>query len=62
MSTWRDEQATTTGKNACNRETMMKIRVVITFAIAQVALAKQHASRRSLNIVVEDRGRRSSLV
>ena len=34
---------------------MMKIRVVITFIIAQVALAKQHASRRSMNIVVEDR-------
>ena len=34
---------------------MMKIRAVMTFAIAQVALAKQHASRRSMNIVVEDR-------
>ena len=34
---------------------MMKIRAVITFAIAQVASAKWHASRRSANIVVEDR-------
>ena len=33
---------------------MMKIRVVMMFAIAQVALAKWHASRRSVNIAVED--------
>ena len=36
-------------KKACDRETMMKIRVVMTFATAQVALTKQHASRRSVN-------------
>ena len=39
-SMWRNEQATTTGKNACNREAMMKIRVVIIFIIAQVVLTK----------------------
>ena len=39
-STWRDDQAATTRKNACNRETMMKIRAVTTFATVQVALAK----------------------
>ena len=38
MSAWRDEGTTTTGKNACNRETMMKIRVVIIFIITQVVL------------------------
>ena len=55
-STWRDEWTGTTRKNACNRETMrmMKIRVVIIFIIAQVALTK-HTSRRSVNTVVEDR-------
>ena len=37
---WRDERTTTPRKNACNRETMMKIRVVIIFIIAQVVLAK----------------------
>ena len=31
---------------------MMKIRVVITFIIAQVALAREHASRRSIDIIV----------
>ena len=46
-STWRNERTATTRKNACNRETMMKIRAVITFIIAQVALAREHASRRS---------------
>ena len=40
MSTWRDERTTTAGKNACKRETMMKIRVGIIFIIAQVPLAK----------------------
>ena len=41
-STWRDERTGTTRKNACNRETMrmMKIRAVMMFMIAQVALAK----------------------
>ena len=34
---------------------MMKIRAVIIFIIAQAALTKQHASRRSMNIAVEDR-------
>ena len=34
---------------------MMKIRVVIIFIIAQVVLAKEHASRRSVNITVADR-------
>ena len=34
-------------ENACNRETMMKIRVVITFIIVQAALAREHTSRRS---------------
>ena len=53
---WRDERTGTTRKNACIRETMrmMKIRAVIMFAIAQAALAKWHASRRSANIAVED--------
>ena len=46
----RNEQTTTTRENACNRETMMKIRAVITFTIAQVALAREHASRRSVDI------------
>ena len=45
----------TTRKNACNRETMVKIRVAIIFIIAQVVLTKYHTSRRSANIVVEDR-------
>ena len=44
----------TTRKNACNRETMVKIRLAIIFIIAQVVLTK-HTSRRSINIVVEDR-------
>ena len=48
------EWTATTRKNACNRETMMKIRAVITFIIAQVALAKQHTSRRSIDIVIID--------
>ena len=39
-STWRDERTTTTRKNACDQETMMKIRVVIIFIIAQVVLAR----------------------
>ena len=43
----RNERTTATGKNACTRETMMKIRAVMMFMIAQVALAKQHTSRRS---------------
>ena len=30
----------TTRKNACNRETMVKIRLAITFIIAQVVLTK----------------------
>ena len=34
---------------------MMKIRAVAMFTTAQVALAKWHASRRSANLVVEDR-------
>ena len=34
-----NERTETTEKNACKRETMMKIRAVMTFAIAQVALA-----------------------
>ena len=38
---------TTTRKNACDRETMMKIREVIIFIIVQVVLAREHASRRS---------------
>ena len=45
----------TTRKNACDRETMVKIRLAIIFIIAQVALTKYYASRRSTNIVVEDR-------
>ena len=44
----------TTRKNACDRETMVKIRLAIIFIIAQVVLTK-HTSRRSTNIVVEDR-------
>ena len=53
MSMWRNEQTTTTTReNACNRETMMKIRVVIIFiVIVQVVLAREHASRRSIDIV-----------
>ena len=43
-----DKRTGTTRKNACNRETMMKIRVVIIFIIAQVVLTK-HTSRRSMN-------------
>ena len=56
-SAWRNERTGTTRKNACNRQTMRmtKIRVVIIFIIAQVALAKWHASRRSMNTAVEDR-------
>ena len=52
-----DQRTGTTRKNACNREAMrmMKISAVIIFIIAQVALTKQHASRRSINIAVEDR-------
>ena len=48
----RNEWTTTTRENACNRETIMKFRAVITitFAIAQVALAREHASRRSVDI------------
>ena len=42
MSTWRDEQTTTTRKNACDRETMMKIRAM--FIIAQAVLAREHTS------------------
>ena len=50
-SMWRDEwTTTTTRKNACDRETMMKIGAVTTFAIAQAALAREHTSRRSINI------------
>ena len=49
-----DKRAGTTRKNACDRETMMKIRVVIIFITAQVVLTKYHASRRSVNIEVED--------
>ena len=41
----------TTRKNACSQETMMKKRSVIVFTIAQVALAKDHTSRRSIDIV-----------
>ena len=33
---------------------MMKIRVVMMFIIVQVALTKQHASRRSVKMAVED--------
>ena len=35
-----DKRTGTTRKNACDRETMMKIRAVITFIIAQVVLTK----------------------
>ena len=35
-----DKRTGTTRKNACSRETMMKIRAVIMFIIAQVALTK----------------------
>ena len=35
-----DKRTGTTRKNACDRETMMKIRVVIIFIIAQVVLTK----------------------
>ena len=49
-----DERTGTTRKNACNRETMVKIRLAIIFIIAQVVLTK-HTSRRSISIVVEDR-------
>ena len=35
-----DKRTGTTRKNACDRETMMKIRVVMTFAMAQAALTK----------------------
>ena len=50
---WRDERTATTGKNACNQETMMKIGVVIIFVIVQVVLAKQHTSRRSMDTATE---------
>ena len=49
-----DERTGTTRKNACDRETMVKIRLAIIFVIAQVVLTK-HTSRRSISIVVEDR-------
>ena len=49
-----DERIGTTRKNACGREAMVKIRLAMAFATAQAALIK-HASRRSMNIVVEDR-------
>ena len=39
-STWRDERTRTTRKNACDRETKMKIGLVMIFIIAQAALAK----------------------
>ena len=45
----------TTRKNACDRETMVKIRLATMFIIAQAVLTKQHASGRSTNIAVEDR-------
>ena len=35
-----DKRTGTTRKNACKRETMMKIRVVLIFIIAQVVLTK----------------------
>ena len=48
-----DKRTGTTRKNACDRETMMKIRAVTTFATAQAALATQHASRRPANTEVQ---------
>ena len=38
-------------KSARIQETMMMIRAVMTFAIAQVVLAREHASRRSMDAV-----------
>ena len=50
-STWRNERGTTTRENGCNRETMVKIRAVIVFAMVQAALAREHASRRPIDVV-----------
>ena len=49
-----DERTGTTRKNACNRETMVKIRLAIIFIIAQVVLTK-YTNRRHRNRIVEDR-------
>ena len=48
-----DKRTGTTRKNACDRETMMKITAVITFIIAQVVLTKYYTSRRSVNIIAQ---------
>ena len=49
-----DKRTGTTRQNACNRETMVKIRLAIIFIIAQVVLTK-HTSRRCRHRTVEDR-------
>ena len=56
-STWREvsRQEQQERMHATERETMVKIRLAITFIIAQVALTKYYTSRRSANITVEDR-------
>ena len=50
-STWRNERTATTRKNTCNQETMMKIRVVMTFITVQAVLASGHVSSRSMDIL-----------
>ena len=49
-----DKRTGTTRKNACNRETMVKIRLAIIFIIAQVVLTK-YTSSRFRSRIVEDR-------
>ena len=49
MSMWRNEWTTATRENARNRETTMKIRAVMMFAIAQAVLAREHTSGRSVD-------------
>ena len=54
-----DERTVTTRKNACNRETMVKIRLAIIFIIAQVVLSK-YTSRRFRSRIVEARAIRDN--
>ena len=49
--TTKQAMGKTTRKNACSQETMMKKRSVIIFTITQVALAREHTSRRSAGAV-----------
>ena len=51
----QQQQERNNNKKECMqpKETMMKIRAVIIFVIAQVALAKCNTSRRSADVVIE---------